>query len=75
MGELGACSFHPMKFSFEPKGFGSLGITLIRNLFSRIEKYVLFCPKTNIVNIINMPGYGNIFISIDIWYVIKHPIF
>ena len=66
MGEFGALSFYPMKFSFEPKRFSSLGITLIRNLFNRIEKHILFCPETNIISIRKMSGYWTIFISIDI---------
>ena len=46
MRELGAKSFNPMKFSFEPKKFSSLGITLIRNLFKWIEKHIIFRLKT-----------------------------
>ena len=36
-----------MKFSFQPKRFSSLCITLIRNLFNWMEKHILFRPKTN----------------------------
>ena len=52
--------------------FNSLGITLIWNSYNQIENQIFFRPKTNIIFIIKMPGYRTLFISLDVWYVIKH---
>ena len=78
MRELGAKSFNPMKFSFEPKKFCSLGITLIRNLFKWIEKHIIFHLKTKNFSIIKIPEYWTIFSKwllsdiVNGWYLKHH---